>query len=61
MTWPTTVPPMETEATISSFNLGLNVSDNGLTDDQMTSYMTYKIGEILVKFFKILLLDNTGH
>ena len=48
MRWPTIEPPIETEATISSFNLGLNVSDNGVHDDSMTSYMTYKIGEIIV-------------
>ena len=39
---------MGTETTISSFNLGLNVSDNGVHDDSMAFYMTYKIGEILV-------------
>ena len=48
MTWPITEPHMVTETTISSFNLGLNVSDNEVHNDSMTSYMTYKIGEIIV-------------
>ena len=59
MRWPITEPHMETETTISYYNLRLNVSDNGVTDDSMTSYMTYKIGEILVQIFKIPFLDDT--
>ena len=36
---------METKGNISSFNIIRNISDNGVPDDTMTSYMTYKIGE----------------